>query len=418
MNWFSFIRDKHALVFKVILYLVSTIILTWLLPNGEKYSLNTLRQLNHWPYPALKADREFYLKKSDLELKAEQGKILSESPLYYKENTSERDHLLNELDKELTGQALSKEMNQVKFLLDSIYSVGVIEKPLAKDSSKVIFVIKDGVAEQSAVYNYFTVESAMGLLQKRLSELKDGSKLIQMGLDYLAITVYFDKKLTDKSINENLAAISLYKASFEKGDVLIEKYESLSNEKRDIIVSYLQNRSLTSENSYLQFLGRFMIALLLFGILMLYLAFFRKNIFGQNKQITFIFLVVIVSAFFSNLVSSYGVLFFWSLPFALIAVLIRIFFDSRTALFTFLISILFCSFYANDKFQFIFIQLTIGMGTVFSVAEMRRRKELLFSALVVFMFYLFSFIAFNFANGISKYSRKKRYTFLSSSVHY
>ncbi len=347
----------------------------------------------------MKAEREFYLKKSDSELKVEQNKILLESPLYYKENTTERDHLLNELDKLAASNATQSSLRQVKVLLDSIYRVGVIEKPDAKDSLKVIYVVKDGVAEQAALYNFFTVETAMRVLQERLLDKPDNSKLLQTGLDHLSITVFFDKKLTDKNINENLSAISLYKASYSKGDVLIEKNEPLNNEKREIVVAYLQSRSLTSENTFTQLLGRFMIALLLFGILMLYLAFFRKNIFGQNKQITFIFLVVIVAVFFTKLVSPYGVLFIWSLPFALIAVLIRIFFDSRTALFTFLISILFCSFYANDKFQFIFIQLTIGMGTVFSVAEMRRRKELLFSALVVFMFYLFAFLAFQFVNG-------------------
>lgn len=385
------------MVFKVILYFISASLLTALLPTGEKYSIATLRQLNYWPYQTLKAENDFYQKKTDEELKQEQNKIKSESPLCFKENTSERDHLVNEMEKVIVSG--NSDLNPVKLILDSIYQIGVIEKTITKDSSKIIFVVKKGFVEQSTMNNYISINDAIQLIQKRFQKHPEKEKLTEAGLNYLTITVFFDKKLTENVSNENIAAISLYKSSFLKGDILINKNESITNEKREIIISYLQSKELTSQNLFIQTLGRFMVSLMLFGILMLYLAFFRKSIFGQNKQITFIFLIVIVSAIVSRIVSPYGVLFFWSLPFALIAVLVRIFFDSRTALFTFLISILFCSFFANDKFQFVFIQLTIGMGTVFSVAEMRRRKELLFSALVVFSFYLFSFLAFNFASG-------------------
>jgi putative nucleotidyltransferase with HDIG domain len=162
-----------------------------------------------------------------------------------------------------------------------------------------------------------------------------------------------------------------------------------------VVTEYLVRTGRSKSNDVLNFFGKLIIAALLLGILMLYLAFFRKNIFGQARQVSFIFMMVLLSVFISGVTAPYGILFFAALPFALIPVLVRIFFDSRTALFTFLISILFCSFYASDKFQFVFTQLIIGMGTIFSVAEMRKRKELLISGLVVLFFYVMSFISYH-----------------------
>lgn len=396
-------------MFKVMLYFISSLVLSLLLPTGEKYSIKTLHQLNYWPYETLKTETDFYFKKSEAELKEEQNTILAESPLYFKINTTERDYLLNEFGRVLTKENTIK--NQiVKSILDTIYQVGIIEKTDAKDSLKPIFVIQNGVAEQNSRYNFFTLDGVLKFINNKVSGRDDKEELLKTCVNYLAITIFFNKKLTASAEKDNLKGVSLFKTSFLKGDVIIHKNEKIDNAKREIIIGYLQSNELTSPSPFLQTLGRFMVSLMLFGILMLYLAFFRKTIFGQNKQITFIFLVVIVSVSAARIISPYGVLFFWSLPFALITVLIRIFFDSRTALFTFLISILFCSYFANDKFQFVFIQLTIGMGTVFSVAEMRRRKELLFSALVVFMFYLFSFLAFHLiTNNNSILSQKTVY---------
>lgn len=398
MNIINFIRDKHALLFKVILYLLSSFLLTYLLPGEQRYAISSIRQLNYWPYPALVAKQDFYVKKTDKELSEEQKRIKIHSALYYKEDVREKETKLHELENTITLSKRNNDLLLVKKLLDTLYRKGIIEETEHAAEGKAFYTVINGQAEQNTMDEYYTIESALSWIENRLKNHPRKSELTETCLNHLAITLYFDEALTNKVTAENVAAISLYKNSIARGETLIEENEPLTNEKRELLLSYLSNLDALRSNEYANTGGRLMISLLLFGILLLYLAFFRKNIFGQNKHIAFIFMLVIISALVSKIISSYGVLFFWSIPFALIAVLIRIFFDSRTAMFVFLISVLFCAFFANDKFQFVFIQLTIGMGTVFSMAEMRRRKELLFSSLVVFIFYLFAFIAFMLAN--------------------
>ena len=67
----------------------------------------------------------------------------------------------------------------------------------------------------------------------------------------------------------------------------------------------------------------------------------------------------------------------FAIPFALVPIIVRVFFDSRTALFTHLMVVLLCSFFVADKLEFFLLQLITGIGTLFSIADMRKRQQLL-----------------------------------------
>ncbi|MBK7668842.1 MAG: HDIG domain-containing protein [Sphingobacteriaceae bacterium] len=395
MNLLNIIRDKHSLVYKIVLYIVSIFIVAYLLPSKFEYSLNSIKGLKIWPYKNLVAEREFFLQKSDADFKNEQSALVKSSPMYFKETETERVLKLNELNEQLKNSGNNAVLKKVKSLLDSVYLKGVVEKVEEKDLHTSVYLIKNGEAISGSYDDFYTIDKAVTYFKNSTASDSNSDEIIETCIKYLAITVYYDKSLSEKIVNENLEHVSVYKTAYKPGDILIHHLDEIDSDKREVVTEYLVNTGRSKNNDYLNFAGKLIIAALLLGILMLYLAFFRKNIFGQARQVSFIFMMVLLSVFISGLTAPYGILFFSSLPFALIPVLVRIFFDSRTALFTFLISILFCSFYAADKFQFVFIQLIIGMGTIFSVAEMRKRKELLISGLVVLFFYVMSFIGYH-----------------------
>ncbi len=363
-------------------------------------------------------DADIFIKKDEAVLKTEQTKIINSSPLYFVVKSDERDKNIQELKNSIQSAKNPTVVKLALQLLDSVYQKGVIEKLEDKNLTKNIFVINNGVAEQAMYYDFFTLNEAMAYFEKSLINNPAKDEIIDICLKYISITIYFDKNFTEKNKNENLQSLSLYKSNFKQGDCLIKQFEEMTSEKREIVKTYLLQQNNFNESNWYNVSGRIMLSAMVLAILMLYLAFFRRNIFRQNSQITFIFLVVIVATIITAKVASYGVLFLWSLPFALVPILIRIFFDSRTALFTFLICILLCSFFAADRFQFIFVQLVTGMGTVFSVAEMRKRKELIISALVVLTFYFVAYVSYNLINGNEKVLGQKIFylPFVISSI--
>lgn len=136
-------------------------------------------------------------------------------------------------------------------------------------------------------------------------------------------------------------------------------------------------------------------------VLLVFLAFFRKPIFGQNKQVAFLFLLMLCSVFATFFFNRYGLMVF-ALPFALVPILIRVFFDGRTALFTYLMILLMCSFFMPDRLEFILLQLIPGIGTLFVVAEMRRRQQILNAAVLVFIFYVLIFVTYQMSFGTNE----------------
>jgi hypothetical protein len=58
--------------------------------------------------------------------------------------------------------------------------------------------------------------------------------------------------------------------------------------------------------------------------------------------------------------------------------IVRAFYDSRTALFTHVITLLIIGFEAPSGFEFMFIQTIAGMVATFSIFSMHRRSSSLF----------------------------------------
>lgn len=369
-----------------------------MLPHENRYTLTSLRGLKVWPYEDLKAASDVYVKKSETQAKAEQAEAIAGSPLYFTLREDEKNASLSELDL-LIHQGVNAELYKiVRQLLDTVYAKGVIEKMPEAERKKIIYVVNGSAAEQGSYFNYYTVDKAVDYFEKALKNNPQKEKILDEAVRFLSITIFFDKATTSKALQENLDGISLFKSVYREGEILIHKNEPVTPEKREVLETYFLQKNPDGNSPWWNFAGRLLMAFILLGILMLYLSFFRKNIFGQNTQVTFIFLIIVLSAVVAAQVSPYGIFFYWSVPFALVPVLVRIFFDSRTALFTFLICILICSFFAADKFQFVYVQLIAGMGTIFSVAEMRKRKELLVSAIVVFGFYIAAYVSYHLIN--------------------
>jgi len=136
--------------------------------------------------------------------------------------------------------------------------------------------------------------------------------------------------------------------------------------------------------------------------MMLFLAYFRKVIFSQNTHITFILLITMLIILSASIVSEYNSSYLFAVPFCLVPILIRVFFDSRTALFNFLTIILLCSFFSEDKFEFVFIQLITGIGTIFSVADMGKRSKLFISVFLILLFYVITFASYHLVNDNGK----------------
>jgi cyclic-di-AMP phosphodiesterase PgpH len=394
MNLLNFIQAKHNLIFKIFMVLLCSFLLSLMMPDRQVKGHRVDAFSAVWPYEDLVTDEEFYIRKSESELRREKEKIRREAPVFYNLNENEKFRKLRELEN--LRESDQRSYHLLKPLFDSIYQRGVIETVEGVTDAKSIFISAGSYAEVASLYDFFTIQSAAWFLENSLR----GDNLGVNYLDYLAINYHYDKDKTNMFLNSKLQQISVFKSVVPMGQVLVRKGEVLTNNKRFLINRYFFFRNQNVTFLWSRFFAKWGLTFILSMVLLTFLAFFRKPIFGQNTQVAFLLLLLLVSVSAAAAFNRYG-LMIMSLPFALVPIMVRVFFDGRTSLFTYLMVVLHCSFFMADKLEFILLQLLPGIGTLFAVAEMRKRQQILNAAAGVFIFYVLIFVTYHLGFGTS-----------------
>ena len=405
------------MILKLVLVFMVSLIFTLLLPSRQVdfHSVDEFDSV--WPYKDLIVEEDFFIKKSQVQIEEEQKEILKNAPLVFSRNENEMNEKYKALD--LLRNTNEKTYDVLKPIFDSIYKVGIIQS-VSGAEEKIILVNTNSIGENVQYNSFFTIQTASDLITNAMKSVsgKDQGKEFNYA-DFLAITLLFDEDKTESYRNSLVEGLSIYKVVFAKGDKVVSQGQQLTIEKRGIINDYFRSRKGATKISIYTFFGRLGLMFLLNMTLLMYLFFFRKSIFGQNIQIAFLYLCLFVAFIANYFFFRYG-LMLTALPFVLIPIIVRAFFDSRTALFTHLIAVLVCSFFTPDKMEFIMMQLVTGIGILFSISEMRKRQQIINAAIIAMLFYCIIFLFYNLGFGtkelVTKFSAYLPYLISGSLV--
>jgi hypothetical protein len=85
-------------------------------------------------------------------------------------------------------------------------------------------------------------------------------------------------------------------------------------------------------------------------------------------------------------------------PLCILPLVTRAFFDTRTALFTHVLTILILGTVAPGGFDFVYMQVIAGMVAIFSIVNMRKRGQLFLAVGLIFVAYIVSYIGLSLLN--------------------
>jgi putative nucleotidyltransferase with HDIG domain len=311
-------------------------------------------------------------------------------PIYY----SEKKINTIQLFKQLEPVGFFK--NNSKKIIDSIYNYGYY---LADKTSVLgydsIYIVSKNEAKLYPTSSIIDSEKIKSLFSNNSGNIVEIGKIISS----IPSNIEFNSQLNSEISLIEKEQRNIYNNKIKKGTVLLYKNDIITDYQFDVLKNYKLELEMTSNSfSISTWIGKLLTSSLILGLMMLFLAFFRKTIFSLNTHVTFILLMIVFVVFLSSMVSQYNQHYLFAVPLCLFPILIRGFFDSRTALFHFLNIVLLCSFFTSDKFEFVFIQLIAGIATIFSVADMGKRSKLLFSALLTCVFYILAFVSYHLIN--------------------
>jgi hypothetical protein len=208
-------------------------------------------------------------------------------------------------------------------------------------------------------------------------------------------SIFYDKATTDKVLQQTLNEIAPSRDIILKNQRIISKGEILDPIKFQIIQSLkdeYEQQAGDSSNYYFILLGQIVIVTLCLSVLTVFLLFFRNDIFLDNTKITFILILIILQVLMADIAINSQAFSIYLLPFCILPVIIRAFYDTRIALFVHLVTVLIISFIAPNRFEFAFIQLLGGMVAIFSIVNMRNRSQIFLSSIIIFFTYSISYI--------------------------
>lgn len=408
-NLISFIRHSHPEIYKGILFLIAVAMIVYIFPKQGKfkYEFQNLKG-KPWLHEDLIAPFDFAIRKSEDELRQEKAEIIKNAKPYFKFDADVVSKKKSQLKQDLLanwGNQKSKYVQDKTLataykIIDSIYSKGIIEPTIITDNKAndfSIYVVNNNVAEEHELRDFYTITSAYDYIKQQLSNNSavDSKVLLPLLENSIAYSIFYDKATSDKILKQSIEDISPSRDIILKEQSIISKGEIIDAQKFQILES-LKAEYEGEAGSYGDYmfiiLGQILIITLCLSVLVVFLAFFRKDIFIDNAKITFILILIILQVLMARFAVGSSSFSIFILPFCILPVITRAFYDTRVALFVHLVTVLIISFMAPDRFEFAFIQLLGGMVTIFSIVNMRNRSQIFISSGIIFLTYSAAYI--------------------------
>lgn len=142
--------------------------------------------------------------------------------------------------------------------------------------------------------------------------------------------------------------------------------------------------------------GTLMVVFACFLILWFFLKQFRHEVLLVLRKVFFILITIILFTLITRLVAGRpGDDLIYLIPFAIIPVVMRTFYDARLALIILLVTVMLCGFLVTDPFKFVLMNFISGMAAIFTLRNVYRKTRLIFTASVVIASNIFIWTGIN-----------------------
>ena len=302
-----------------------------------------------WAYGLVTAESNFAIYKTDAQLEAEQKEVLRDyTPCYTLDTAAAQGHLL-------------------------VVSLEEKERLQALGCTNVS-VLDNRVATKVAVADLYTPKEAYEKTHRNI-----------------AVNLQYDSITSDNLRQNILSSISLTHGMVQEGEKIIDTGEIVSERTYQILESLrrtIEEQNLSHRQSLTSTIGVGLYIVVLVAMFGMYLyTYRRKLLYNLRHMLFFTILVALLVATAFIVLRHVAAGYIYLIPFAWVPIIARVFYDSRTAIFIHLITILIVSIAAPAPYVFVLLQVITGIVAVISLRDMTQRAQLAQTALFVFLTY-------------------------------
>ncbi len=388
---------------------VATALLVLCLPRESQKKFNY--EINRpWTYSLLTAPFDIPIHLDDVAAKELQDSIdATFEPVFVRDLTLEKTNLaefatrLNSDRESVEGTGLTPaQRNELVERMRQIYDSGIVsaadfERIRKNDISRVRFIYgNEAMAVPTA--EFASERMAYASLDSTFREAGFQAALRRAHPDELLQPnlhedTAMSRQLLEEAYQKALAPIGVV----QKGERIIDRGDIVTRSVAKVLDTYekmLVERGVNAHGDrYYPILGKILFILIALAVLGLYLQIFRPEYLSDYRTVGFLLAMIVGFTFFVRAMYGRTEMGMYMVPLTIVPVMIVIFLDSRTALFTHLIVVLITATMSAYAIEYIFLQFVAGCAAIDSIKDLSRRGQLIRTATLVFLAYISAYVA-------------------------
>ena len=393
-------------------FVVTLLVILIFLPKDGLFKFEY--QVNQpWKHDKLLAPFDFGIKKSPQELEAEKKAIQEGQPLVFFYDQDISNDILSKVERQYSAQLpdtatqCDSSFQSALEIYAGVLNMAIIER--SNEAAKNLSPFDELLLYKANRLNPLTYQEAI-TLQQVLDTIDTVGSIIQDSNCRAIIIDAFKKQirpnalyndsLTNKLLMAAMDEVVSIEGKIDKGTTIIDRGDVV-NEYRYKVLESLKleygERIISDTGFQWSIFGEMGIIAALIGLLILFIYMNQDRLFNDPRPMTLALSLLALSYAFSVLAISSETISIYAIPIGITPLLMRMFYDFRVSIFTFIISTLIVALFVANPLEYMVIQLgAISFATLFQ-ASSTRRSRMLATALIVFIGYSIIYVLINVA---------------------
>ena len=384
------------------------VLIVYLFPKGGIFKYEFTKG-KPWQYENLYAPFDFAILKTKEEIEAEKQQISENIIPYFEYDTviarEAKDAYDLAFDNYLDTFSKSSAKKEAKLfgrvLLNEFYRYGVLNSDYSYNDTRQVFLNRGNTAEAINYGQLLTTKELTRLINSKVENSeysKFKSDFLALFYDIVKPNVRLNERLTQSTLDSELEKVSTTRGGVSKNSRIIAKGEVVEGSKLQILNSLkseYESQVWSDKNFYWIVLGYSVLITTALTMLLLFLRKYRRDIYDNNTQVTFIAFNILLMVLITTIVVKYDSDYVYIIPLCILPLVLKAFFDSRLGLFTHMVTVLILGFIVPNSYEYTFLQIIAGIVTILTISESFKRANLFISVGQITLIYILSYISFH-----------------------
>lgn len=399
---------------RILILIAATAIIAAILPRADHQSYSY--ELNQpWKYQLLTADFDMPILRDSVSASRMHDSIDANFVPFVKRNRIYASEAVAHFHRATSHSLTPHVQARVENLIRKVYADGILDSDIynhvQRQKTHSVRLMEDSAAgnvvvniDASAMYSpakafdfidsVYAAESPSTLPDSVRRLPAEAARALNI---YLAPDIVVDSVADEKYRSQEYLDVNGALGVIKKGQRIVDRGEIVNAQVFTNLNTYMEMLERTNADNISHtyyYIGQTLFVLICFIALYFFLYIYRPGFFHSLRKMLFLMTFVTIYVVFAIMMFEFVNNGIWLVPFAAVPVIVAVFFDARTAIFSLIITVLISAMVATFPYMFISMEIIAGVCASFSIRQLSRRSQLLRTALVTFVAYSLCYIAF------------------------